>query len=324
MKNILSEMFPTGYGKVTDLERVGNTNFLYGGLNIVYGLEGSGKSWQIVASDFGDNEVIYLDTDGSNGTLFAKHCEDHDVHYIDSSTIMDLNKAFIDNYNEQRDKNFVHGQLTTFQKVFILLVSLVDNYRYKNHKSYMNKKLSKPVFIMDSFSSMSEGAKINNSEDISNMLYPFNHVAERLGICLILIDHATRNSERDHGFKLEGNEGGKKRTTVTVNKYLPTYPNEPELGGSFLCERARGNLSGLKIGDSANVSSVNISNALAWLEKRYPKALDDEISKTDFTKKTRNEKDKWVRAFEGELFNKKSEGEGIRKKVMLSIKEELI
>ncbi len=314
MKNILSEMFPTGYGKVTDLERVGNTNFLYGGLNLVYGLEGSGKSWQIVASDFGSNEVLYLDTDGANGSMFVEHCENHNVHYVDSNTIMNLNKAFIDNYNEQRDKNYKHDKLTTFQKVFMLLVSLVDRYKAVHGESV------KPIFIIDSFSSMSEGAKINNSEDISYLLYQFSRVAEELNICLILIDHATRNSERDHKFKLEGNEGGKKRTTVTVNKYLQNDPNKPELGGSFLCERARGNLSGLKIGDLAKVSSVNVSNALDWLKDRFPEALEGEISKSDFTKKTKNEKDRWVKDFIDELFTKRFEGKGTHKKELYKLR----
>ena len=201
-------------------------------------------------------------------------------------------------------------------KVFILIANSADRFKADSGKS------TKPIFILDSFSSMTDGVNINNSEDIAPVLYSFNRVAEEHNICLILIDHATRNIDRKDGFKLEGNEGGKKRTTVTVNKYLPYDSKKPELGGLFLCERARGNLSGLKIGNKRDVPSINISNALDWLKKRYPDSLKDKISQTEFTTKTKNVNDKWVRDFQDKLFNQSLEGVGIKEKTMLSLKKE--
>ncbi len=316
MENILSELLPAGYDKVADLKRVAKTNFLNGGLNIVYGLDGSGKSWQIVTSDFGDYEVVYLDTDGSNGTAFVDHCKSNNVNYINSETIVNINKDFIDNFNNKYDKNIEYDTSTTFIKVFVILIELA--YGYKD--AYKNK--DKLVFIMDSFSSMAEGAKINNAEDVSPMLYQFNQVAEQLNICLVLIDHATKNREQVSEFKLEGNEGAKRRTTVTINKYLPIDPYKPEQGGSFLCERARGNSDGLKIGNLYNASST-ISHALGWLEKKLPELFDgEEISKSDFTSKTKNESDKWIRPLSHEFFTKRIDGNGTKEKVLYKLKDE--
>ncbi len=296
MRDILSEVLPTGYDKVTNLERVGNTNFLYGGLNIIYGLEGSGKSWQVAASDFEDKDVVYIDTDGSNGTLFVEHCNRHNVHYVSSDTVMLVGKEYVNNKNKNKD----HTQIPTVSKVRLIIENIITH----NEKKYNDFK---PVFIIDSLSSVSEGAEINNSEKISPALYQMNSHAEEYGYCMILIDHATIKMNAKgipSDFKLEGNEGGKKRTTVTTNKYSPIDPNKPELGGVFLCERARGNICGLKKGDKCNVSSATCRIALDWFSDRFPEVFDRDIKQSEFTAKTKNEKDKWIRDFKKDLLPK--------------------
>ena len=287
MRDILNNILPNGYNKVKDLERVGETNFLYGGLNILYGMDGSGKSWQVVSS-LGDidlkeiENIVYLDTDGSNGSLFVEHCYKHGLHYINNDTI-----------------HSHHDGLDLINKVMFMIVSIVKN----GNKKYENFK---PVFVIDSLTSIGEGRKINNAEDISPLLYKINNIAEKHNICIILIDHATElySNGEYKGFKLEGNSSAKRRTTVTINRYEPLETSDPKLGGIIVCERARGNIDGLSIGNIQKVFNKTKQLALEWIKQRQPEWLKKDISKTEFSRATKHKKDSWVRDYFEDLFDK--------------------
>ena len=112
-----------------------------------------------------------------------------------------------------------------------------------------------------------------------------------------MIDHATVGKDYDGGFKLEGNAGAKKRTTVTVNRYTPVDPKQPEKGGVFKCERARGNSSNLKINTLHEVHSKTVEDALKFIIKRKPDIKTTGISQTEVTNTTKHDRDKWVRSF---------------------------
>jgi hypothetical protein len=281
MNDILSDVLPEGYNKAVDLDRVGETNFLYGGLNIVYGIDGTGKSYQTSAS-FVDEDVVYFDTDGSNGRLFVEHCNKNGVHYINYETVATFTPK-----NKLLDNTFK------------IIGKIVAHNRAKSNDF-------RPVFIVDSLTSIAEGQEINNAEKISPLLYLLNNHASIHNYCLILIDHATEHFEKGKhiGFKLEGNAGAKKRTSVTVNRYVPADVHNPEFGGTFYCERARGNNSGLRKGDEYLVTKVNKAMALEWIKRRNPNWLVDGMTKSEMTIKTKNLKDKWVRAFIDDIFGK--------------------
>lgn len=260
---------PKDVSTVVDLVRIPNTNFLIGGLNMVYGLSGSGKSWQVASAFTEDCDSFYLDTDGTNGKAFASHCEAHDVGYIKEDTIRKV-----------AGSSFIARCETLIE----LIAKAADPDKHT-------------VIVLDSLTSIGEGTRINNAEDISPKLYSLNNLAAKLGICLVLIDHATRT---DFGFKLEGNEEGKKRATVTTNRYEPSAPNKPEEGGVLTCERARGNADGLKVGVTQAFGTVHtLNDAIAFIQKKG----NSSITQTEFSRLTKHSRDLWVREFRGELFD---------------------
>ena len=77
--------------EITDLYVVPETNFLFGGLNLIYGTSESGKSWQTSTAIKNSNcNNYYLDTDGSNGQQFVEHCINNNVDYISAEAIDDF------------------------------------------------------------------------------------------------------------------------------------------------------------------------------------------------------------------------------------------
>ena len=286
MNDILSGILPAGYDEVTDLDRIGQTNFLYGGLNLLYGLDGTGKSWQTPVALKDVEDVIYLDCDGSNGSLFVKHCKDNNVHYVKQEIIESL---------PDKDGNAVNN--TLLQQVFRVINKIVSINR-KDNKEF------RPVFIVDSLTSIGEGQEINNAEKIAPLLYELNNDASSKNYGLILIDHATEIKENGYtkGFKLEGNAGGKRRTTVTVNRYEPLYSAEPALGGTFTCERARGNADGLSIGNQHSVGENTLQKAYTWIKNTKINWIANAITQSEFTAATKHSKDNWIRKYKDELF----------------------
>jgi len=261
--------------EVTDLEAVSGTNFLFGGLNLIYGVDGSGKSWQVSAA-IKDSEAnnFYIDTDGSNGKLFVDHCLRNNVHYISADTV-----------DEQEEKAIIEKV-----KKVITLISITMTER-------------KNVIVIDSLTSIAEGLGINNAEDISTPLYSLNTLAAKHGVALILIDHATERPTLPDGFKLEGNAGAKRRTTVTVNKYLPIEKKNVAKGGIFTCERVRGNSSGIVMGHPHIVAAITIEDAVAFMLKKCPAIVTTGITKTEATVTTKHPRDIWVRDFFKDIFN---------------------
>ena len=281
MNDILSGILPTGYDEVSDLIRIGETNFLYGGLNLVYGLDGTGKSWQTTVALEDIPDTIYLDLDGSNGKQFVKHCKKYNMHYVKQDVIEHgtAGKKLVD-------------------KVFKIIRRIIEHNRETN-------KEFRPVFVIDSLTSIGEGQEINNAEKIGPLLYAINNHASKLDYGLILIDHATelRDMGEVRGFKLEGNAGGKRRATVTVSRYEASNVTKPALGGVFICERARGNSSGLIKGVKHLVNKANTALAIEWVEKYRPDWLTKSISATEFANATKNPPELWVKGFRDELFD---------------------
>jgi len=214
----LSDILGNNYNNVKDLTQVGNAPFFFCSLGIVYSLAGYGKSWQtaqIIGSNIDDDTLaFYIDDDGANGRKFMNHCHKHNVNFISADRV--------DIGAKKKMKNLERA-LTIIEKL-----------------SEANKM--KKVFILDSLSSLGEGQRINNPEDISPVLYGINNFAEDLGVAIIIIDHATpiRDENRDTvGFKLEGSDSGKIRATTSVCRYDPYDVNAPQDGGYFTVDRTR-------------------------------------------------------------------------------------
>ena len=223
-KELLTKVLGNGYGDIEPLTQVGKAPIFFDSLALIYAPDGYGKSWQsasLLGTMSNDSTwVIYLDADGSNGKKFAQHCRSKGVEYVSVANV-DSNektglkkiKSIISNISKQSDKNM--------------------------------------VFIVDSLTSLNDGGRINNAEDISPILYDINEFAQQTGHAIVVIDHATRRYGDDgtvRGFKLEGNEGGKKRPTSSVLRYEPTNVDKPQLGGTFTVERSR-DADKFKLGD---------------------------------------------------------------------------
>ncbi len=301
-------LIPKDYDKVSDLKKVGDTNFLYGGLNLVYGLDGSGKSWQVVRNDFQNEDVFYIDTDGSNGSLFVKHCKDNGVNYIKHDVFDHIAKYL----NEEHNTKSGEYSFVTLIMELIRKIITVNRNKYADFK---------PVFIVDSMTSVLEGLNINNAQDISPPLYGFNRYADKDNYCLIIIDHATRirDAVGEDDFKLEGNSGAKKRTTVTINKYVAHNYSKPELGGSFICQRARGNDGGLSLGKKIHINNSTLASAVAWFNSTDSRkhAINNKISATEFGDLTKHDNSRWIKDYRYQIFDESIVG----KKTVLEMKE---
>ena len=260
--------------EIADLCAVPETNFLFGGLNLIYAPDSYGKSWQLCVAV--KNSLVtnfYLDTDGSNGKAFSDHCINNNTFYV-GATAIETNKG----------SNLFEKTVTAINDIGETMKEL------------------KIVIIIDSLTSLIEGIGINNAEDISEPLYNLNRLAAKYDAALILIDHATENTKHLNGFKLEGNAGAKRRTTVTVNRYLPIDPKKPEKGGTFVCERARGNISDIAINSKHTVHSVTIKEALKFMLKKFPELKTKGITQTHFTETTKNKNTLWLREYRDRLF----------------------
>lgn len=229
-KSKLSSIFGDGFDEGEDLQQVGSVPFFYASLGIAYGVEGSGKSWQIVellGKNTDDNVLtIHLDTDGANGGKFIAHCKKYGVTYINFNNIKKiplrngkcLNKADIRKANKL---NLVE-----------LFIKALASKRKKNSL----------IVIVDSLSSIGNGIAINQAQDISPVLYGLDLVGQQTSASIIVIDHTTLKTDNEGnmiGFKLEGNAGAKKRTTTSTVRYEPRDANSPQDGGIFTVERSR-------------------------------------------------------------------------------------
>jgi len=272
MKNIhsiLEQTLPANYGATTDLKRIGETPFLHGGLNIVYGRESSGKSYQLAQVLKGIDHVIYLDSDGSNGTQFREHCTANGVGYVN-----------IPNLPSRAGTTILDVVNDIIRKVAIKV----------------DAEGGRAVFVIDSLTSTIDGAGINNAESISPILYGLNHLAEQTNSSIILIDHATdiKNAKGTVvDFKMEGNAGAKARTTVTTVKYEPLKSTEPQKGGTFTVVRARGNKDKLVKGTAVIIKNKGtLEDVRDFIEEKLGKG---EFTTTDLNRVTNSSKTKWIR-----------------------------
>ncbi|RLF63557.1 MAG: hypothetical protein DRN30_06410 [Thermoplasmata archaeon] len=284
IQDYLNAEYAVTQESIVDLVQIGETPFLYNGLNIFYGRESSGKSWQSpVALRDVQVEKVYIDADGSNGSKFKQHCIDNGFSYIPMSKVLDNLPA----------------NISIKEAVVAVITDLTVA---------MSKHNERVVFIVDNPSAISEGMNINNSQDISPLLYEFNGLCETLNTTIILIDHSTdtRGSNGQvNGFKLEGNAGAKRRATVTTVRYDPLNTDAPWEGGTLTNERARGNTTNLKKGDFQVVANNNTAKlALDFLKEKCGKVF----SKSDLTNATRNTKDKWIRTFIDDIATTEVEG----------------
>jgi len=231
-RKILVNVFGDGFDEVEPLEQVGKTPFFYGSLGIAYGVEGSGKSWQLAKLLGTKTEdsvlVVYLDTDGANGKKFSEHCKNNKTSYVDFNKLkgIPLSNGKMLSQSSMRKKSRL--------KLVELFISAIAR-RLKKTK----KKL---VVVVDSLSSIGEGQAINQAQDISPVLYKLDLLGQDTGASIIVIDHTTVKLD-DNGdmtsFKLEGNAGAKRRTTTSTVRYEPKHTDSPQDGGVFTVERSR-------------------------------------------------------------------------------------
>ncbi len=284
MLNILKDVLSIGYSTTQELYRVKDAPFFYGALNIVYGIDGQGKSWQtakLIGGAGSDVLKIYLDADGSNGRKFVKWCNQNDVEYVG----MD--------HNLLGDKEW--DKYSMLQKVSETIKHICKN-------EVSNKK--QVIFVLDSLTAMGEGQEINNAEKIAPLLYSINKLCKEFGCAIILIDHATiiRDKGQFVSFKLEGSEGGKRRATASVCRFEAMDYMNPQKGGTFTVDRSR-DVECFKVGSTFTVlNEVDIKEAVKWVKEKFQEDAFSDIKKSEFTKKSQHDRDKWVRKFIDDLF----------------------
>lgn len=293
----ISQILCKGFDDLKNLENISNTPFFYGGLNIVYGKAGSGKSWQLAKLISKTNDeaiIVYLDSDGSNGGKFVNHCKSNNIIYAS------IGKELI--------KDIEWNSLSNLKKVIVAMNKI---------HSRINCRI---IFIIDSLSSILEGADINNSQNISPILYKLNNKAEELDCSIVIVDHSTNKTDLRDGkivdFKIEGNESAKLRATCSVCKYIPFDYNSPDIGGKFIVERSR-DQDLVKKSSEYNVENID-PNLIAY-EWFKEKIGFDEITKSTLTSKTKNKKDLWLRDYIKKMFTSSQDG---NKTTMKLLKED--
>ena len=213
--------------KTAELEPLGSAPIFKGGLALIYAPSGYGKSWS-TASLLGqrspDHKHLFIDSDGSNGMEFVRHCEANGVSYInlDRAIELKLKKA--------------PGGLTleTIDWCIDIIEETADEV---------------DCFIIDSFGSVNGGGEINNAEKVAPILYRLNAIADKRECAIVLIDHATKGrSNKSSDYKIEGNESGKRKACSSVLKYVPNDTTRADLGGVFIVEKSR-DYSAFKTGD---------------------------------------------------------------------------
>lgn len=227
--DIAAKVLGKNYGKAAELKPIGNAPFFFGSLGLIYGVEGSGKSWQtaqLIGESSGEDDVLkfYFDADGSNGVKFKQHCEFYGMTYI--------------NFNGVKEYKSVKGVKHSVDNSVVGVMEIA-----KQIVMRASKEKKRVVIVIDSLTSLAEGTNINNAETISPIMYELDGVAQSFQCSVILIDHSTAKLSDDMkkviGFKLEGNAGAKRRATTSTVRYEPLKPTKPQAGGIFTVERSR-------------------------------------------------------------------------------------
>lgn len=223
--NVLINSLGEDYDRVKNLDRVTDTNFIYGGLNLVYGLTGVGKSYQLVTALSKASLSVptaYFETDIGSCVRFTDHCASNDVMYVSRVALL-----------KYREGNYKTS--TLLDATLNLIATTIEDLRAYDRDC-------RPIFVFDSISSMCEGQDINNYENTYTLFHKLNKHASTLNYCLIIIDNAVRlynaNGE-EHGFKLEGKAELKKQATITTSRYTPISYRKPEKGGYFTLEKTK-------------------------------------------------------------------------------------
>jgi len=267
--------------EIIETKLVPNTPFQYGAVNIVYGLSSTGKSWQLAALLGKANvECAYIDVDGNNGKDLDDHCAKFDIPRYD------LEDPILSEY--------IKKDLKCTSKSLLDIAATLMTHLATNPATEI-------VFVLDSLTALGEGQEINNAEKIAPLIYKIGALAKKLNCSIILVDHATPIRDPHTGqaltFKLEGNAEGKKRAVNCLCRYEALNINKPEMGGTFVVEKARGN-HGIKIGAKYVISnSVSVTDAKGWFKPGKYK----DMTKTEFSRLTKHHT--WVREFQDKLFN---------------------
>ncbi len=297
MNRLLDGIMPDGYRTIIPLKRVGLTPFMFGSLGLIYGMDGSGKSYQTakLLKEAGKNVVkVFIDADGSTGKTFADWCDTNGVELI----IMSHLKMDVDGFDK----------MCMLKKVRSTIEFISDRIKDK-----------KIIFVLDSLTAIGEGQKINNAEDISPLFYKINDTAKHTGNAIVLIDHATPirdTTGAEVNFRLEGNATAKRRPTSSVVRYEPAKRDEPKLGGTFTVERSRSDEINIK--DTFVIENgLDLNMAIEWVKAH----LSEKFTQGQFSKATQNTKDKWVRQFKDEMFDSYDDGMGRKKTTIHKLKE---
>jgi len=275
---------------VVDLEILNGTPFCFGAVNIVYGVQNYGKTYQtleLVSRAFANEKSIreinafYLSNDGSMSKNLVSYCRNRAI------TPMDLDS--------------ISNQTETEASATDIITKVSTASRNSGRKT---------VFIIDSLSSFLGDIDINSSQQVGNAISILNSCAKINDCCLIVIDHATviRDKNIVIGCKIEGNESGKLKYTATASVYEPFDVSNPSFGGTFTVTRSRvqdsvKNGTEFVVKNESEPRSKEAIDRLLSLKVFKNNFKDNMILLSKFTKSTQNKKDLWIRDYKDVIFD---------------------
>jgi len=242
MQDIFRGLLSKGYDRVNEMSRVGFTNFVYGGLNVVHGEDGIGKSYQIVSCFPEIDDVIYFDVEDTASKAFVKHCESNGVHFVSKRAVED----------ECQGKDLSERIMTLVKGVVIQNRS--DNPDFR------------PVIILDSLTLTVP------KEDTVSLMYRLNSHAREYNYSSILIDNDLSKDRRgaitisryepmsSYNYALGG--------TYTLEK-IKDETSELELGREFT-------VSNMNVGTALTWIKEYHPD---WLTKSFPRSEMNEATK---------------------------------------------
>jgi hypothetical protein len=303
----VTKLFGDATCLVGDLKVVSNTPFCYGAVNLIYGVQNHGKTYQTLellskavyhSGEYMSTDMYYLSNDGSMSRSFLGYCRDRMVSPIDYDSIVQ--------------------NLDTDIRVTVAITQMATQSRMRDKRS---------IIVIDSLSSFIDDVDINSSQAVGAAIKVLNDCAKANDCCLVVIDHATEIRDKGVviGSKIEGNASGKQKYTATSCSYMPLDTMRPENGGTFTVQRSRvqddvpkGKQFIIKNDTERKVKEA--TERLLELKSFTSKVNNRSISKTDFSRAIKNERDKWIRELKDELFDESI----IDNITYLSLKEHIV
>jgi len=297
MLGLLKDTLPKGYDTAEHFNQVGDTFIASNSLTIVYAPAGHGKSYaltQVIGSEEAIEHKVFLDFD-NNAYSFKEHCLKYNIEYVNMDYVQEPAEPVKQRIarDDKKNKKPEWPEIIPF-KVKVILDALPR----------------RTTVVFDSLSSMKN--EDPTGKVMADILYALAKLAGRYNINIVVIDHATKTRDKFGkvvDFKIEGNESFKTKPAASVVRYDIADLKNPAAGGTFTVMKSR--LDTVRIGDKFNIvkeptlkdAILRLAETKVWADIK----IGNRITQSDFTNATKNEKYKFIRKFQEQMFHSEKE-----------------